>query len=101
MSLFRYSDYTNESKKNNIVQPRRGSHGGIANKKGIKLPTQAKSPNHKCSQCTRKDAKKYQVSAKECRWLCVDCLRKNNDKNNIEKPNFISAKKLFRKDSKY
>ena len=94
MSLFRYSDYENASKKNNPVSPRRGSHGGIGNKGKVKLPTQYKSPNHNCSQCSRTDAKKYQISTKECRWLCIVCLKKNNNKNSIEKPNFIKASKL-------
>ena len=99
MSLFRYSDYVNESKKNSPVMPRRGSHGGISTGKKIKLPTQHKSPNHKCSQCTRTDAKKYQITLKECRWLCIVCLKKNNNKNSIEKPNFVRASKLWNSSS--
>ena len=94
MSLFRHSDYYNESKKNKLVSKRRGSHGGIATGKKIKLPTQYKSPNHKCSQCIRKDAKKHFISEKECRWLCSVCIIKNKNKNVPEKPNFIKASQL-------
>ncbi len=68
MSLFRYSDYAPESKKTG--SRKRGSHGGIATSPKIRLPSQFKSPNHKCSLCERKDAKKYQLTPKECRWLC-------------------------------
>ena len=70
MSLFRYSDYADASKKNKIISPRRASHGGIATSRKVTLPTQHRSPNHKCSQCERKDAKKYYLTEKECRWLC-------------------------------
>ena len=94
MSLFSYSDYTNESKKNKVVSPRRGSHGGIATGKKITLPTQYRTPNHKCSQCERKDAKKYQITEKESRWLCVVCVKRYQNKNSKEKPNFIKASQL-------
>ncbi len=95
MSLFRKSDYLDESKKNRIVSPRRGSHGGIATSKKITLPTQYRTPNHKCSQCPRKDAKKYYLTQKETRWLCPVCVIKNKKKNIPEKPNFIKASRLL------
>lgn len=94
MSLLKQSDYLKESKKNNIISPRRASHGGIATTTKVKLPSQHKSPNHKCSQCTRTDAKKYPISEKEVRWLCPVCVNKNKNKNSKEKPNFIKASKL-------
>jgi len=94
MSLFRYSDYTNESKKNKIVSPRRASHGGIATGRKVKLPTQYRTQNHKCSHCKRTDAKKYYLTEKEVRWLCPICVIKNNNRNSKEKPNFIKASKL-------
>ncbi len=97
MSLLRQSDYLEESKKNNVVSPRRGSHGGIATSKKIRLPTQHKTLNHKCSQCRRTDAKKYQLTPKEYRWLCPVCITKNKNKDSTEKPHFISARKLWRK----
>jgi hypothetical protein len=92
MSLFRYSDYTDESKK--LGSRKRGSHGGIATSKKIKIPTNLKSPTHKCSHCSRTDAKKYQLTPKECRWLCPVCVIKNNNRNSKEKPNFVKASKL-------
>ena len=94
MSLLRQSDYHKASKKNNIVSPRRGSHGGIATSKKIRLPTQHRSPTHKCSHCTRKDAKKYYISEKECRWLCPVCVIKNKSRDIKEKPNFVKASQL-------
>ena len=96
MSLFRKSDYQQASKKNKVVSPRRASHGGIATSKKIRLPTQHKSPNHKCSQCQRTDAKKYSISQKEVRWLCPECVIKNTNSNSKEKPHFVSARKLWR-----
>ncbi len=95
MSLLRKSDYHQESKKNNVVSPRRGSHGGIATSKKIRLPTQHKTPNHKCSQCSRTDAKKYYLTKKECRWLCFVCVIKNKNRDTKEKPNFVKASRLF------
>ncbi len=94
MSLFSYSDYYNESKKNKVVSPRRGSHGGIATGKKITLPTQHRTPNHKCSQCERKDAKKYQITEKEVRWLCIVCVKRYQNKNLKEKTNFVKASRL-------
>jgi len=94
MSLFRYSDYSDESKKNKVVSPRRGTHGGIATSKKIRLPTQHKSPNHNCSLCPRKDAKKYYLTEKECRWLCPVCIIRNKNKNSKEKVNFLKASQL-------
>ncbi len=94
MSLFRYSDYSDESKKNNVVSPRRASHGGIATSKKVRFPTQHRSPNHKCSLCERKDAKKYYISEKEVRWLCPICVIKNKNKDSKEKVDFIRARQL-------
>jgi len=96
MSFLRKSDYLQESKKNKTVSPRRGSHGGIATSIRVSLPTQYKTPKHPCSQCPRKDAKKYQLTQKECRWLCPVCVVKNKNKNSQEKPHFLSARKLWR-----
>jgi ribosomal protein L37AE/L43A len=98
MSLLRQSDYEQASKKNKIISPRRGSHGGVTTSKKITLPTQHRSPHHNCSQCTRKDARKYNIGPKEVRWLCDVCVIKNKNKDLKEKPNFISARKLWRKD---
>lgn len=97
MSLFRYDDYFQASKKNKIVNSKRASHGGIAIGTKVKLPTQHRTINHKCSHCTRTDAKKYAISPKEVRWLCISCFQKNQNKNSIETPNFIKASKLLRK----
>ena len=94
MSLFSYSDYYKESKKNNVVSPRRGSHGGIATSTKVQLPTQHRTPNHKCSHCERKDAKKYQITQKEVRWLCVICVKRYQNKNLKEKVNFVTASRL-------
>lgn len=94
MSFLRQSDYLQESKKNNVISPRRGSHGGIATSKKIRLPTQYRTLKHQCSQCERKDAKKYSISEKEVRWLCPVCVIKNNNKNSKEKPHFVKASLL-------
>lgn len=88
------SDYIQESKKNNIVSPRRGSHGGIATSKKVTLPTQYRSQNHNCSQCTRKDAKKFNITASDVRWLCPVCVIKNQNRDTKEKPNFVKASQL-------
>jgi len=94
MSLFRQSDYSTASKKNNIVSPRRASHGGIATSKKIRLPTQYRTTKHKCSLCTRTDAIKYSISEKEVRWLCPVCVVKNARKDSKEIPHFIKASQL-------
>ena len=94
MSLFRQSDYAQESKKNKVVSPRRGSHGGIATSKKARLPSQYRTTKHKCSHCERTDAKKYSISEKEVRWLCPVCVIKNIHSNVKEKPNFVKASKL-------
>lgn len=94
MSLLKKSDYQQASKKNNIVSSRRGSHGGIATSKKIRLPTQHRTPNHKCSQCERKDAKKYYLTEKEVRWLCAACLMRFKYRDIKEKPNFVKASQL-------
>ena len=96
MSLFRKSDYSQASKKNKVVSPRRASHGGIATSTKIRLPTQHKSQNHKCALCTSRDAKKYPISLYETRWLCPDCVRRRQNKDVKEKPHFIAASKLWR-----
>ena len=94
MSLFSYDDYAHASKKNNVVSPRRASHGGIATSKKIRLPTQYRTLKHQCSQCERKDAKKYYLTEKECRWLCPVCIIRNKNKNTKEKVNFLKASQL-------
>ena len=95
MSLLRKSDYHKESKKNNVVSPRRASHGGIATSKKITFPTQHRTPNHKCALCPRKDAKKYYLTQKEVRWLCSVCVIKNKTRDSTEIPNFVKASRLF------
>jgi len=95
MVFLKYSDYYNESKKNKEVTKRRGSHGGVATGKKVTLPTQYRTLNHKCSQCTRKDAKKYQITTKDIRWLCPVCVIKNQNRDTKEKPNFVKASQLI------
>lgn len=95
MSLFRKSDYAEASKKNKVVSPHRASHGGIATSKKIRLPTQHRSPHHKCSLCTRTDAKKYYLTEKEVRWLCHVCVIKNQNRDSKEIPNFVKASRLI------
>ena len=97
MSLVRKDDYYKESKKNKVVSHRRGSHGGVAVASKVTLPTQHRTPKHKCSQCQRTDAKKYSIGPKDARWLCVVCVAKHNNKSSIEKPNFVCASKLKHK----
>ena len=94
MSLLRKSDYAEASKKNKVVSPRRASHGGIATSKKITFPTQHRSRNHKCSHCTRTDAKKYHLTEKEVRWLCPVCVIKNKNRDTKEKVNFLKASRL-------
>lgn len=94
MSLLRQSDYVNSSKKNNVVSPRRGSHGGIATSKKVRLPTQYKTKKHNCAHCPRTDAKQYHISEKETRWLCIQCVIKNTNSNAKEKPHFVRASML-------
>ena len=94
MSFLRKSDYQQESKKNNVVSPRRGSHGGIATSKKVRLPSQYRTTKHKCSHCERTDAKKYSISEKEVRWLCILCVGIFTRKDNPERPNFVKASKL-------
>ena len=94
MSLLTNDDYYKASKQNKVVSPRRASHGGIATSKKIRLPTQHRSPKHKCSLCTRTDAKQYSISEKETRWLCIVCVKKFHNKNSKEKPHFIKASML-------
>lgn len=55
MSLFRYSDYYAESKKNKVVSPRRASHGGVKTSKQVRLPTQYKSKVKYCRNCNCKN----------------------------------------------
>lgn len=59
------SDYHNSSKKNNIVSPRRASHGGIATSKKIKLPTQNKSKKVFCRSCNKQNT--------ETAKICIQC----------------------------
>jgi len=96
MSLFNQSDYISPSKKNNVVSPRRASHGGIATSKRARLPTQYRTKKHNCAHCTRTDAKQYSISEKETRWLCVECITKNANRDAKEKPNFVKASLLGR-----
>lgn len=96
MSLLSTDDYIKASKKNNLVSPRRASHGGIATSKKIRLPTQYRTTKHKCSHCTRTDAVKYSISEKEVRWLCPVCVIKNTKRDTKEKPNFVKASLLMR-----
>lgn len=100
MSLFRKSDYQQASKKNNVVSPRRASHGGIATSKKIRLPTQNRTPNHKCAHCPRKDASKYFISAKEVRWLCPVCKIKSSRNKFTDNPNYFEERPNFLKASK-
>ena len=62
----------------------------------IKLPTEAKTPNHKCSRCERMDAKKYRIGDNEKIWLCPVCLERYlaqfNDNLFV---NFVIAGKLI------
>lgn len=62
MSLFRKSDYLNESKKNKVVSPRRANHGGIKTSKQVRLPTQYKSKKVFCRNCNCQNTE----SAKIC-----------------------------------
>jgi len=96
MSLFSKDDYKREHTQTNKVKnyTRSKYHGGISISKKITLPTQHRTLNHNCSQCFRKDAKKYYLTEKECRWLCIVCVIKNKNKNTKEKPNFIKASQL-------
>ena len=96
MSLFSKDDYYRENKGKNHTRSK--SHGGMATSPKLRLPTQLKSPNHKCSICERKDAKKYQITDKECRWLCPVCINKFQNQDLKEKPNFIQASKLLPKE---
>jgi len=82
MSLFRYSDYHNSTKNQSKYM------------KKTKLPTEFKTKPHNCSQCPRKDTKKYYLTEDEVRWLCPVCILKNNNRDKIEKPHFIRASKL-------
>jgi len=94
MSLLKKSDYSEASKKNKVISPRKASHGGISTSTKIRLPTQHKSLSHKCSHCTRTDAKKYYISEKEIRWLCIVCVGIFTRKDIPERPNFIRASRL-------
>lgn len=100
MSLFRKSDYSDASKKNNVVSPRRASHGGIATSTKVQLPTQYKTLNHKCAHCPRKDAVKYPISAKEVRWLCPVCKIKSSRNKFADDPNYFEERPNFLKASK-
>jgi len=47
-----------------------------------------------CSICKASKAQRVQVSEKEVRWLCYSCILKNNNRDKIEKVNFIKASML-------
>lgn len=98
MSIISPDGYYKEHKKFNKIKSHTRSkyHGGIATSTKTKYPTQHKSLNHKCSQCIRTDAKKYTISEKETRWLCIVCVNKFKNKDVKEKPNFIRASMLRR-----
>ena len=81
MSLFRYSDYYR--KKEPVHK--------------TKIPTLNKTSTHKCSLCQNTNAKKYYLTTQECRWLCTECIIKNNKRDSNEKPNFVKATKLYHK----
>ena len=61
--------------------------------KKVGFRKQDKTISHKCSQCTRVDAKKYRISEKEVRWLCPVHFDKFTNIT-IEKPNFLKAKHI-------
>ena len=96
MSIFSNEDYKREHQQTNKIKnfSRSKYHGGIATSKKVRFPTQHRSPNHKCSLCERKDAKKYYISEKEVRWLCPICVIKNKNKDSKEKVDFIRARQL-------
>ena len=48
-----------------------------------------------CSICKASNAKRVQVSMKEVRWLCYSCILKNNNRDKIEKVNYVKAKELY------
>jgi Zn finger protein HypA/HybF involved in hydrogenase expression len=62
--------------------------------KKTKLPTDFRTLKHKCSQCIRNDAEKYPISENEVRWLCPNCVMKNNHRDSRERPHFVRASKL-------
>lgn len=65
--------------------------------KKTRLPKANKTQRHNCSQCPRTDAKRYPISEKEVRWLCIECVIKfQNQHEKGAKPHFIKASKLFR-----
>lgn len=78
MSLFRYSDY---SKKKETIHR-------------TKIPTKSKTISHKCSQCTRTDARKYPISEKESRWLCPVHVNQHNQRDIKERPHYVKASQL-------
>jgi len=82
MSLFRYSDYQDQSKKATVYS------------KKVKQPTTSKTSKHKCSQCERTDAVRYPITEKENRWLCPICIGKNNKRDDKEAVSFVKASKL-------
>lgn len=82
--MFSAKDYARENK---LTRPKNYSVK-------TKLPTRSKTTKHKCSQCTNKNAKQYQVSEKETRWLCPEHLTKFLRRNDKERPNYIKASVL-------
>ena len=59
-----------------------------------KISSKDKIKQDKCSQCQRKDARRYQISQNEVRWLCPVhyVLFTHVEK---EKPHFIKAKDIY------
>lgn len=84
--MFRAQEYAHENYK---TRPRNQRV-----MKKTRLDTASKTIKHKCSQCERKDAKKYPVSEKEVRWLCPLHIAMFERKNVQEKPNFIKGSML-------
>lgn len=48
-----------------------------------------------CFICKAK-AQRVKVSEKEVRWLCYSCILKNNNRDKIEKVNYVRASELYR-----
>jgi len=49
----------------------------------------------KCSICGSKHAERYPISEKEVRILCVSCVQKNLNKDNIESVSFVKASRMY------
>lgn len=57
-----------------------------------------KTKKHRCSQCERTDARKYDVSENESRWLCPSCVVRHNRCDEKERPHFVKASELIPND---